>query len=236
MTLLEPDVWLAERLGVPSYRVRPGPPSELAGSLDEVGGAFLYAKIPAGRPEQVEALEDVGFHVVDTNVRFGRPVRRSTAPQSAGPQVRPARAEDEQAVAAIAENGFEHSRFHLDRQIARSTADRIKADWVRAWFAGRRGEAMLVAEAEGRVTGFCQLLASGPVAVIDLIAVARDARGQGTGRALVDAVDRCMPEAERIEVGTQVANTQSIRLYEAAGFRLLGAEYVLHRHPIRPGR
>ena len=166
---------------------------------------------------------------MDTNVRFARDLRRDAPQPAAG--VRMAMPADETAVADVALAGFGYSRFHLDPRVPRDAADRIKGDWVRSWFAGRRGDAMLVAEVDGRVAGFCQLLRTDDAAVIDLIAVARLARGRGVARAMLRAVDALPWEVERVEVGTQVANVPSVRLYESDGFRLVGAEYVLHRHP-----
>lgn len=224
---LEQDIWLGERLGLPAYRLHVGPAASVAPRLPR--GAFVYAKVPAEHAAAVELLEDAGFHLVDTNVRFARD-RRRDAPQPKA-AVRPALPADETAVADVAVAGFGYSRFHLDPRVPREVADRIKGDWVRSWFAGRRGDAMLVADVEGRVAGFCQLLRTDTAAVIDLIAVARLARGRGVARALLGAVDALPWEVERVEVGTQVANVPSVRLYESDGFRLIGAEYVLHRHP-----
>jgi len=81
------------------------------------------------------------------------------------------------------------------------------------------------------VVGFCQLLVE-PHArfVIDLIAVDPDHRRRGIGRALCDAAERECDGVEEGVVGTQVANSPSVRMYEGLGYRLAGASYVFHLH------
>jgi RimJ/RimL family protein N-acetyltransferase len=41
---------------------------------------------------------------------------------------------------------------------------------------------------------------------------------------------RSLPQFTTMRVGTQIANIPSIRLYEAMGFRLVGAQHILHCH------
>ncbi len=90
---------------------------------------------------------------------------------------------------------------------------------------------MVVAEMEGRVAGFNQLLrGSRGERVIDLIGVHPDFRRQGLGRALCLAAEQHADGAAAMLVGTQVANIPSVRLYESLGYRLAHAHYVFHRH------
>jgi GNAT superfamily N-acetyltransferase len=75
--------------------------------------------------------------------------------------------------------------------------------------------------------GVCQLRfrwgvwRSGLDCLLEDLYVAEHARGQGVGRALVQAAfDRCRERgARRVELDTNEANTAAIALYEAFGFR-----------------
>ena len=100
---------------------------------------------------------------------------------------------------------------------------------------GSRGEALLVARLAGRVAGFLAVIGSGPadarVRAIDLVAVDTAAQGRGVGQALVQAfVSRFAGSSERLQVGTQVANAPSLRLYQKLGFEIRRSAYVMHYH------
>jgi GNAT superfamily N-acetyltransferase len=138
-------------------------------------------------------------------------------------------------VEAIAGSAFRYSRFHLDPQIPKSLADKVKAVWAGNWFAGQRGDGMVVAEDAGQVAGFLQLLWSGEQClVIDLVAVRPQSARKGLSRAMIGfAQANGTGDARRAAgmiVGTQAANVPSVRLYESLGFRLRQTKFVLHHH------
>jgi ribosomal protein S18 acetylase RimI-like enzyme len=157
--------------------------------------------------------------------------------------VRAATAADYDRVVEIAGSAFRYSRFHLDPLIRRDVANGIKRGWMQSYRDGSRGAGCLVAtESAGkseRVVGFLGILElrrEHTVQVIDLIAVDGSAQGRGVGRALVERfVFAAAARAAEVEVGTQAANVPSVRLYEACGFKLASAEYVLHAH-LRDGK
>jgi ribosomal protein S18 acetylase RimI-like enzyme len=134
-------------------------------------------------------------------------------------------------VVEVAGRSFKYSRFHLDRAIPAELANKIKAAWVGNYFAGRRGQQMVIALVEGTIGGFVQLLYSqDKILTIDLIAVAENQRRKGiAGDMIAFAEAECGP-FEHIRVGTQIANIPSMRLYEKLGFRVTEAHYVFHYH------
>src|SRR5262249_55999007 len=69
--------------------------------------------------------------------------------------------------------------------VGKAVANKVKAGWASNFFAGQRGDGMVVAERDGVVAGFLQLLWAGRVLVIDLIAVSPQAARQGHGRAMI---------------------------------------------------
>jgi ribosomal protein S18 acetylase RimI-like enzyme len=233
LTLLH-DEFLSALVGRPSFRVGLPPHGCDDAAVDAVraaqrGPVFLYGKLPTDRLAAVARLEELGFHLVDTNVTF----ERTAAGLGGLPgMTRPVRPADRDAVVAIAASSFAYSRLHLDPAIPRAVADRSRAEWAGNFFAGSRGDHMLVAESDGAVAGFAQLL--GPLdgaVTIDLIGVAAPFRRRGIAGALI-AASAGIAGTRTLRVGTQIANTPSLRLYQACGFGVVASHYVLHYHRV----
>jgi len=234
--VLTADPWLAGYLGGEAYRLAspadglPGDRHPLHTCQARPVPVFIYAKIPTTWITAIEACETEGFRLVDTNLTLEKTVEVGALPARSPIGIRPARPDDRAAVVELARHGFEYSRFHLDPHIPRPTADAVKAGWVDSFFAGKRGEAMLVAVAGNQPVGFLQLLyPDAETIVIDLIAVAPTYRGQGVAGAMIGVAQKA-PGRTRVKVGTQAANISSLRLYEKLGFRLIDSSYVLHFH------
>lgn len=232
---LKPDSWLSGIVGYPAWRVEsPSGGGETWTQLRTGDAVFAYAKLKAGNIPEVSQLADAGFRVVDTALTFDRPISGSQL-SPRGPGIRFARPEDRDAVARIAGRSFRFSRFHLDPLFPKRLADGIKSSWASNYFAGKRGDGMVVAERDSVVVGFLQLLwTEQGCLVVDLIGLDSAWQGQGIGRdmilyaALYGTGDGRVPAA--MSVGTQAANTPSVRLYESLGFRLTSAQYVMHFH------
>lgn len=192
---------------------------------------FAYAKIPVANLAEAWHLCDFGFRIVDVALTFDAP---SWASANEGVS-RFASSKDREAVAEIASTSFLYSRFHLDPCVPKKTANAIKCEWATNFFDGKRGDGMVVAEQGGRVVGFLQLLwVTTDCLAIDLIAVGQASQGMGMARDMINYAARYGTGDGRIptllRVGTQAANTPSVRLYETLGFRLVSAQYILHYH------
>ncbi len=240
-----PDPWLAGIFGFDVYRVSAQEALAPSGAtlaprvrLDLVNlsrrRAFAYVKLDVRNVAALGAFQDVGFRGVDTNVTFEKPLAPSRTPTTAR-HVRLAVPRDEGAVARVARDSFLFTRFHLDPHIPKDTADAVKEQWVRNFFRGKRGDALIVAENEDELVGFALLLDSAAdVATVDLIATAGRARRKGLARAMMQFAEVHCAAAQAMRVGTQVANVPSLRLYEGLGYRIVGAQYVLHFHGSPP--
>lgn len=239
------DAWMSGMLGVPSYCVKLATEDGSVRSLcaqdvqaalhpHMAGGMFAYVKVAPQAVGSIHALEGAGFRLVDTNVAFTRPAG-AMLPSSGSDLngirfARPASPDDAEAVAHVARTSFRYSRFHLDPAIPQAVACELKAVWAGNYFCGKRGDAMVVCEDADGIAGFLQLLVTPEALVIDLIAVAERARRSGRASAMIAfALHNMEPRAE-MRVGTQVVNTASMRLYEGLGFRVSGAQYVMHYH------
>jgi GNAT superfamily N-acetyltransferase len=234
LSALVPDDFLTGIVGRPTFRVEVGQNGPAQETIAAIVSAqkrpvFLYARVPTGTVGALRGLERLGFAVVDTNVVFERPAAGVRAAPIATRQARP---EDRGPTMEVAATSFRHSRLHLDPAIPREIADRSRAEWAGNFFAGRRGDHMIVAEADGELAGFAQLL--GPrdsIVTIDLIGVAAPFRRRGIAAALIAAAGK-IAGAQNLRVGTQIANTPSLRLYETLGFRIVETHYVLHYHRV----
>ena len=235
MIRTSPDPWLAQIMSRPVHRVTGLLAPAEAGGVDDLrtlataGRTFAYARTPTHEILTVHALESAGFRTVDTAVTLEM---NSPAVQAdAKSVVRFAKGQDEGAVSRLAREAFEYSRFHLDPLVPRALADEIKAQWAGNYFNGQRGDFMVVAERAGEIAGFLQLLKAPPdTLVIDLVAVAREHRGQGVATQMIRyAAAQCNSPA-RLRVGTQAANINSLRLYGKMGFAIVSTSYLLHFH------
>lgn len=230
---LSHDPWLTERLGKTAFH--------LVGSLDAQGdwqrdierqiaaeSLFADVKVPVDAAAGVEAVESLGFSLMDTNLRFLASC--SALSETDLPGIGFAAPDMADDVGSIAERAFVLDRFHRDAKTA-PHAGRIKRDWARNFFSGGRGEWMVTASREGHAVGFLQLLRSGSdELVIDLIAVDECWSGRGLARGMIGFAAKKCGVLGNMVVGTQAANYRSVRLYEGLGFRLSAADYVFHHH------
>ena len=160
-----------------------------------------------------------------------RPVDPAASPQ---PRVRLATPDDADALAAVAADSFASDRFHRDPAIPTAVADHSRALWLRNAITDP-GKQVIVAgdpvDPEARA-GFLIARGGHGCHVLDLMAVARDHRRRGIGRALTDHFFYLARAAgaTRAQVGTQDVNAASLNLYIGAGFRHAEARYTFHRH------
>lgn len=127
--------------------------------------------------------------------------------------IRPARASDVDALLSI-----ENAVFQTDRLSHRSFRGLI----------GGASAAVLVAEAGGRVVGYCVLLfrEGSSTARLYSIATKLDSAGKGIGRALIDAAGDAATKRGRRSLRLEVRedNARAIAIYRQAGFAAIGSK------------
>ena len=230
---LEADSWLSAVLERQAWNVVAGGGAPLLSDLSRAAGHFATAKIAATDPGEVEALQRMGFRVVDTALTLD--VERVIA-RASSVRVRFATQADKAGVQAIAGSAFRYSRFHLDPRVPKALADKVKWSWAGNWFDGGRGDGMVVAEDANRaLAGFLLLRwGSREHLAIDLVAVDQRSERKGLASAMIGFAQANgtgdLRKPRGMVVGTQAANIGSLRLYESLGFRMREAKYVLHHH------
>lgn len=225
------DLWLSARMGRPVLQLCGADTENTPPQLTpQAQGAFSYARVPVHRVAMLHTLTKLGFTLVDTAITLECNTFSTTASEHDF-SIRHARQEDKETVSSLARTNYHLTRFHQDSVIPRKLADAIQSDWAANFFNGGRGDFMLVGEKDGMVQGF--LLALTPdvhTLVVDLIAVAARAQGQGLGRALMNAAHEHSLRPT-VRAGTQLANKAALAFYQCAGLHVCHAAHTVHRHP-----
>jgi len=221
------DEWLSVVINKPAYALSS---LDHEGPIDvPKGNLFIYTKIPTEAVSKLVLLQQMGFYVVETNIQF----QLLNPRLGKGPiEARFAEPGDCTAVKALAHQAFYHDRFHRDPNISNKVASNLKQEWAGNFFSGNRGKWMIVVEGADGIRGFLQLLYEKPQGLtIDLIAVEDASKRQGVGRAMLAfALDSCEFIPRTLKAGTQIANTESVRMYLNLGFQIISSSYVLHYH------
>lgn len=194
----------------------------------EAGVRLMSCRVPEP-DDRSSSLRLAGFRKVEVLLTFARDLEPEDMPAS----VRLAKP-DEADAAACAEIGrttFSFDRFHADPLISNDAADALKEIWVKNAVMGR-ADCVLVAEEDGRIVAFNACLLKGRTAIIDLIGVDASVRGRGFGRQLVHAMHAHYKDrADRIQLGTQLANERSLAFYGSLGFEEVACQQTWHWTP-----
>lgn len=222
------DEWLSSIVGKPVYELKAFE-TNLKPNDFPTGQLFIWSKIPTDNIDKLICLQRLGFYIVDTNVQFSLSNKISHKNKS---NLRFANSSDEADLRALARNAFKYNRFIRDPNISSEIASKIKEEWVGNFFLGKRGKWMIVIEDNSKIIGFLQLISKNQnTIVIDLIAIDEKSRGKGLAMEMISfAYENCLKKDGTIEVGTQIANTPSIKLYSKLSFHMNSASYVLHMH------
>lgn len=204
-----------------------------------LGVRYLFTRAPAADVCAIHALEGNGFRLVDGLLTFGvdtrkEPAREETTQDLSCGIFAPG---DLPALRKIAADSFSIGRFHGDPAIGRKKAEEVYRRWTENSCAGY-ADCVLVVRATEAV-GFVALKidrCSKPhlglsVGVITLVATSHEHRRKGVARRLTIAARNWFRDAgcDWVEVGTQVANIDACRLYQNAGFELVGSSLTFRR-------
>ncbi len=200
------------------------------------GVHYLVTRVPAGDIVTIQQLEALGFRVIDGIVTFGAAM--SSVALEGAENVRPAVPADIPVLRYIAGTSFRVDRFHSDPAISQETADEVQRVWIENSCRGM-ADAVLIAEADGKATGFTTLKVDRvaertfgiKIGIIELVATSPNYRRRGQGRSLCLAALHWFRQAgcDWAEVGTQMGNIQAARLYQSVGFFSTATSLTLRR-------
>ncbi|MGG5839765.1 dTDP-4-amino-4,6-dideoxy-D-galactose acyltransferase, partial [Huaxiibacter chinensis] len=181
----------------------------------------VQAKIPAGRADWLDALQQAGFRWVegeiDLIIKTGQ-----HAPTDAGRAT-----EDEiPALRQLAARAFAHSRFRAP-WYAPDDSGRFYAQWIENAVKGTFDHECLVFRApDGLIQGFVSLRQlNDSEARIGLLA------GRGMGEKLMQAALHWAQHRQltTLRVATQMGNTAALKRYMASGAQVDATAYWLYR-------
>jgi dTDP-4-amino-4,6-dideoxy-D-galactose acyltransferase len=123
-----------------------------------------------------------------------------------------------------------YSRFKIDPQIPQPVFDLLYRTWIRKSVTGELAERVFVARVQGIECGMITVAEKGEHGTIELMAVAKEERCRGIGRALVCRARRHHLAMNRqiIQVVTQQSNKPACTFYENVGFRVKQVEAEYH--------
>lgn len=241
LVLVRPLAWDEQHFGYPCadicrYYLVPGAGAREADELtratvDEArrrGVVLLSARLPAARVALVQSLERHGLRLVDTSVELATVLPLKETPPVPGIAVRPPRAEDREALAALA-TSFVGNRFHRDPRIPADKAAGVYAGWAVAAMKGDHGR-LVVAEADGRVAGFSSYTVPDDdldVGTVALVVVHPDFRGR---RVVDPLMVGCAEQlaCRAMVTSTQVSNSPALRGFGRHGLLPIGARHIFH--------
>jgi GNAT superfamily N-acetyltransferase len=201
----------------------------------ENGVQMLVARCAAEDLRAAQAMEEAGGRLMDTLVYYVRGLDRPV-PEDRPPLtlVRVLLPEDVAAVRRVAAESFRgyFGHYHADPRLDRAKCDETYTSWAERSCVDRTvASKVLVAEHEGRVSGFLTLLERGPEEQeIILNGVDPALQRHGIYRALVlAAVQEARSEgARRLLVSTQLINLGVQKTWTRVGFELARSYYTFH--------
>ncbi|MRS17383.1 dTDP-4-amino-4,6-dideoxy-D-galactose acyltransferase [Enterobacteriaceae bacterium RIT691] len=198
--------------------------SDDAGILTESGLAKwsrVQAKIPAHRVDLLDALQQLGFQLVEGEVDFCLPVKACVDP---GAEV--AQESDIPHLRELAAQVFAQSRFRAP-WYAEDASGRFYAQWIENAVRGTFDNQCLVfRDQKQAIRAFVSLRQlSESDARIGLLA------GRGAGKALMEAAQRWAHQRglTTLRVATQMGNTAALKRYIQSGAVPESTAYWLYR-------
>lgn len=233
--------WDSELFGFPCWDVRavgevsPALAAALSAFVAErkAGGeCLLVSKAPTRDVAWSRILTSCGFYPVETMLEITLPLARLAPVATArGAALRPATADDLDAILEIAGSAFHDDRFHLDPALQSEKADQRYRGWVERGFAS--GEPVFVYEdtRRGAILGFYHIREL-PNATVDLslAAVHPSCQGTGIGALMYQAVlEECRRRGQQTAV-TRIAinNLPVANLFFRLGFTIREAVLTFH--------
>lgn len=211
----------------------------LASWLDRNRIGLCSCVVPAADRPWRAALPDLGFQFVDLALRMTLNGLRKARLAEPRIVLREAAPGDRKAIEAIAEQAFDHGRYHADPWFPRDLADRRYRHWVASALDGSEIDRIYVTGDAGRVDGFYHVTLEDGVSDLRLAAVAPHLRGTMLGFDLYLAILHTLQQlgARRVVTSISASNTAVMNVYAMLGFHFSEPEAVYHWHgPTLPAR
>lgn len=218
---IEPLTWENQFFGIHSAIVRFADDAAPLTAARLAGWSRVQAKIAAHQVEQLDALQQLGFRLVEGEVDLALPVT-----EVACPQAEIATDDDIPALRLLAAHAFSQSRFRAPWYAA-DASGRFYAQWIENAVKGTFDNQCLVfRDADGAIRAFVSLRElNASDARIGLLA------GRGAGAELMQAAVRWAYTRglSTLRVATQAGNTAALKRYIHSGANVVSTAYWLYR-------
>lgn len=218
---IEPLHWENQFFGVNSAIVRLSDEAQELTDSALAGWSRVQAKIPAHRTDWLDALQQLGFQLVEGEVDLRLPVT-----ECGDPHPETATESDIPSLRELAAQAFAQSRFRTP-WYDEGASGRFYAQWIENAVRGTfDNQCLIFREASGEICAFVSLrqLNEGE-ARIGLLA------GRGAGQKLMQAATGWAHARQltTLRVATQVGNTAALKRYIQSGATVESTAYWLYR-------
>lgn len=190
---------------------------------------FVFTKINKKKKKVINFFLLNKFKKINSNIIFAKKINPNK--NILIEDLRNAFKKDLNKLQKISAKNLIKSRFNIDKRISKKKSETIKKEWVKNFFLKKRGNALLVFEKGRKIAGFILLLFKKKDLIIDLIALHKIYQNKGFGKNLINYIEfKYKDKFEKIKVGTQSNNPQSIKFYKKMGFKKIEEFVVLHKH------
>ena len=190
---------------------------------------FVFTKINKKKKKVINFFLLNKFKKINSNIIFAKKINPNK--NILIENLRNAFKKDLNKLQKISAKNLIKSRFNIDKRISKKKSETIKKEWVKNFFLKKRGNALLVFEKGRKIAGFILLLFKKKDLIIDLIALHKIYQNKGFGKNLINYIEfKYKDKFEKIKVGTQSNNPQSIKFYKKMGFKKIEEFVVLHKH------
>lgn len=203
------------------------------------GVVLVSCRLPHERLVECGFLESQGFRFIELNYRPEcDDLEQIKLDDSVQYAVEHASRADEDAIAGMARQVFEASRFHHDPMIDSRIGHLRYERWVRNAFRNPQ-QSVLKCHVDGNIVAFFVVEAPQPERRFwSLVGLAPGMAGRGIGATVWRAVLRWHRDEGVTHVSTSISslNLRVLNLYVKLGFRFPAPEITLHSCPLGPIR
>lgn len=207
------------------------------------------ARINAFDILSAQAAENLGFSLMDTNVKYGIDLRKATLQKFEDSKFTKEGVVYEvircpchlPELTCIAETSWSQTkvaidRFHADRNFSQKLADSVYTEWLQNSLTGELADYVIVPRVEGKAAGFLTLKQHADsiddikIGLLVLAAVDPSMRGKKIYTNMISLGLRVLKrEARIVETGTQTTNYPVQKAWVRLGLKLVSTTYVFHK-------
>ena len=235
------DKWLSEVTQINCYNV----PDQVLNNKSHLGNfigpTLLTANINSIEKTKIHALLNIGFELRDTNLKFevlGSSIRDKQDEKMNGniqiDFIKEKSEVQQKQIEEIAKESLIFSRFNYDTNLPLGCGQKIKENWARDIYAGKRGDGLLLAKDDNQVVGFLGFIKNSndiDCYQIDLLAVKSDQQQKKIGTNLLRQFNNLLLNDNSLGIaGTSILNYPAINLYISFGYKIKGSQQILHYH------